>query len=363
MNLSPHLAQRYTQEHQTANQAQRLAQEIAFAPIVFQVSRLMLKYGILAQLSHAHHGLTRAQIAQAANISDYAAQVLLEASLSIGTVLTRDDRFFISKAGWFLLNDKMARVNMDFVQEICYQGLFDLDATLQSGKPEGLKVFGDWATIYEGLSSLPPTAREKWLAFDHHYSDSAFQAALNIVFAQPVQRLLDVGGNTGRWALQCVAFNPDVNVTIMDLPQQLGLMREAVRGKTGAERIHGYAANLLDEHAPFPTSFDAIWMSQFLDCFSAAEATSILRRAAQAMSDTASLFIMEPLWDRQRYETATYCLTMTSVYFTAMANGNSKIFHSADLLRCIENAGLAVAEITDGIGLGHSILRCVKAPA
>ena len=104
-------------------------------------------------------------------------------------------------------------------------------------------------------------------------------------------------------------------------------------------------------------------MSQFLDCFSAAEATSILRRAAQAMSDTASLFIMEPLWDRQRYETAAYCLTMTSVYFTAMANGNSKIFHSADLLRCIENAGLAVAEIADGIGLGHSILRCVKAPA
>ena len=363
MNLSPHLADRYTQEHQTANQAQRLAQEIAFAPIVFQVSRLMLKYGILAQLNHAHHGLTRAQIAQAANISDYAAQVLLEASLSIGTVLTRDDRFFISKAGWFLLNDKMARVNMDFVQEICYQGLFDLDATLQSGKPEGLKVFGDWATIYEGLSSLPPTAREKWLAFDHHYSDSAFQATLNIVFAQPVQRLLDVGGNTGRWALQCVAFNPDVNVTIMDLPQQLALMREAVRGKTGAERIHGYAANLLDEHAPFPAGFDAIWMSQFLDCFSNEQATRILRRAAQAMSEHASLFILEPLWDRQRYETAAYCLTLTSVYFTAMANGNSKIFHSEDLLRCIENAGLAVAEIADGIGLGHSILRCVKAPA
>ena len=79
------------------------------------------------------------------------------------------------------------------------------------------------------------------------------------------------------------------------------------------------------------------------------------------MSENTSLFIMEPLWDRQRYETAAYCLTMTSVYFTAMANGNSKIFHSADLLRCIESAGLAVAEISDGIGLGHSILRCVKA--
>ncbi|MGF6147919.1 Multifunctional cyclase-dehydratase-3-O-methyl transferase tcmN [Kingella potus] len=361
MNLSPSLSQRYSQEHFTAGEAQRLAQEIAFAPIVFQVSLLMLKYGILAQLNQAPHGLSRAEIAQAAEISDYAAQVLLEASLSIGTVLTRDNRFFISKAGWFLLKDKLAQVNMDFVQEICYQGLFDLDATLQSGKPEGLKVFGGWATIYEGLSSLPPVAQEKWLAFDHYYSDSAFQAALKTVFAQPLPKLLDVGGNTGRWALQCVAYNPDVEVTIMDLPQQLALMREAVRGKTGAERIHGHPANLLDDNTPFPTGFDAIWMSQFLDCFSNEETTSILRRAAQAMGEHTSLFILEPLWDRQRYETAAYCLTMTSVYFTAMANGNSKIFHSEDLLRCIEQAGLAVADISDDIGLGHSILRCVKA--
>ena len=79
------------------------------------------------------------------------------------------------------------------------------------------------------------------------------------------------------------------------------------------------------------------------------------------MSAHTSLYIMEPCWDRQQYETAAYCLTMTSLYFTAMANGNSKIFHSEDLIRCVEKAGLKVAEISDGIGRGHSILRCVKA--
>ena len=67
---------------------------------------------------------------------------------------------------------------------------------------------------------------------------------------------------------------------------------------------------------------------------------------------------METLWDRQRYETASYCLTQISLYFTAMANGNSKMFHSDDLIRCIENAGLEVEEIQDNIGLGHSILQC-----
>ena len=70
---------------------------------------------------------------------------------------------------------------------------------------------------------------------------------------------------------------------------------------------------------------------------------------------------MEPFWDRQRYETAAYCLTMTSLYFTAMANGNSKIYHSEDMIRCARNAGLQIERISDGLGLGHSILHCVKA--
>ncbi|WP_107878398.1 methyltransferase [Neisseria animaloris] len=361
MKLFPALEERYSADRLSAGAAQRLAQEIAFAPVVFQVSRLMVKFGILDCLNGRQEGMTLAEIAESAGLSRYAAQVLLEASLSIGTVITQNDRYLIAKAGWFLIKDRMVGVNMDFIHEVCYQGLFDLEATLLNGKPEGLKVFGNWPTIYEGLSQLPETAREKWLAFDHYYSDNSFPEALEIVFAKPVAKLLDVGGNTGRWALQCVGYNQDVEVTIMDLPQQLGLMSQAVQGKEGAERIHGHPANLLDPAVPFPEGFDAIWMSQFLDCFSEEEVTSILSRAAKSMGADTDLYIMEPFWDRQKYETAAYCLTQSSIYFTAMANGNSKFYHSEDMIRCVGDAGLKVAEIHDGLGRGHSILRCRKA--
>ncbi|OSI07912.1 C-20 methyltransferase BchU [Neisseria animaloris] len=361
MKLFPALEERYSTEQLSAEAAQRLAQEIAFAPVVFQVSRLMVKFGILDCLNGRQEGMTLAEIAESVGLSRYAAQVLLEASLSIGTVITQNDRYLITKAGWFLIKDWMVGVNMDFIHEVCYQGLFDLEATLLNGKPEGLKVFGNWPTIYEGLSQLPETAREKWLAFDHYYSDNSFPEALEIVFAKPVAKLLDVGGNTGRWALQCVGYNQGVEVTIMDLPQQLDLMRQAVQGKEGAERIHGHPANLLDPAVPFPEGFDAIWMSQFLDCFSEEEVTSILSRAAKSMGADTDLYIMEPFWDRQKYETAAYCLTQSSIYFTAMANGNSKFYHSEDMIRCVGDAGLKVAEIHDGLGRGHSILRCRKA--
>ena len=98
MKLFPSLQKRYTKERFTAVQAQRLAQEIAFGPIVFQVSRLMLKFGIFHLLSDNREGLSLEQISQNTGLSKYAAQVLLEASLTIGTVLVKDNQYKIGRA-------------------------------------------------------------------------------------------------------------------------------------------------------------------------------------------------------------------------------------------------------------------------
>ena len=350
----------YSKDQLTALQAQRLAQEIAFGPVVFQVSRLMVKFGIFKMLDDNKEGLTLEQIADKSYLTEYAAKILLESSLTIGTILHHDDKFFLSKTGWFLIHDEMAIVNMNFNHDVNYLGLYNLEGALLNGKPEGLKVFGDWPTIYEGLSSLPKQTQKSWFEFDHYYSDCSFGDALEYVFKNNPKNLLDVGGNTGRWATECVKYDNKINVTIFDLPQQIKLMKEAIKDLPQKDRIHGYGANILDEKTEIPKGFDAIWMSQFLDCFSEEEIVSILSRTAKAMSDTSKLYIMETFWDRQRFETASYCLTQISVYFTAMANGNSKMYYSNDMFECIKQAGLKVETIHDNLGLGHSIVVGVK---
>ena len=362
MNLSKSLQEKYTKETLSAREAQRAAEFIAFGPILFEVSRIMVKWGILDMLREEE--FTTEEIAQRAGCSLYASKCLLEASLSIGTVLVNPEtsRFSLSKTGWFLLNDPATRVNLDFNHDVNYEGMFRLEEALKEGKPAGLKHFGDWTTVYEGLSRLPVAAQKSWFAFDHFYSDSSFEEALHIVFTQKPKTLLDVGGNTGRWALQCVGYDADVRVTIMDLPQQLELMRAETKGKPGADRIDGFATNMLDRDNRFPTDkhYDAIWMSQFLDCFAEEEIESILVRSAEIMSRETTLYIMETLWDRQRFEPAAFCLTQTSLYFTAIANGNSKMYHSEDLIRIVEKAGLQVVNIHDNLGQGHSILEIKK---
>ena len=364
MKLFPALQKAYTKEQLSAREAQRLAEFIAWGPVVFQASRLMVKFGILDMLRDSNDGMTREEICQQTQLSDYAVKCLLEASLCIGTVLVdpATDRFTISKTGWFLINDPATRVNIDFNHDVNYEGWFHLEESLCEGRPAGLKHFGDWPTVYEGLSSLPEQVQKSWFGFDHFYSDSSFPEALEIIFKKHHTRsLYDVGGNTGKWALQCVGYDPDVEVTILDLPQQIEMMRANTAGKDGADRISGHGINLLDPQAFFPQregGLDAIWMSQFLDCFSMDEIISILTRAKSAMTADTRIYIMETLWDRQRFEPAAFCLTMTSLYFTAIANGNSKMYNTEDMEHCINAAGLEIETIHDGLGQGHSIIVC-----
>lgn len=364
MNLFPELEKKYTKDSLSAREAQRLAEFIAWGPVVFQASRIALKWGILDLIRDSKEGLTRKEICEKTNRSDYAVKCLLEASLCIGTILVNPEteRYSLSKTGWFLINDPATRVNIDFNHDVNYEGWFKLEESLANGKPEGLKHFGSWPTVYEGLSSLPPQVQKSWFGFDHFYSDSSFPDALKIIFDEHhVRTLYDVGGNTGKWALQCVGYNKESIVTVLDLPQQIAMMQENVKGKAGAERICGLGINLLDENASFPKydgELDAIWMSQFLDCFSMDEIVSILCRAKNAMSENTRIYIMETLWDRQRFEPAAFCLTMTSLYFTAIANGNSKMYNTEDMQYCIDKAGLKIEHIHDHLGQGHSIVVC-----
>ena len=360
MKLFQSESDRYTQEQLTAREAQRLAEYIAWGPVIFQVSRLMVKWGILDTLRDSLEGLTLEELKKQTALSTYELKILLEASLSIGTVLINkeNDRYTISKTGWFLLNDPATRVNIDFNHDVNYRGMFYLDEALKEGKPAGLKTLGDWPTIYEGLSKLDKQVQDSWFGFDHFYSDHSFDKALKIVFAKHPKHLMDVGGNTGRFALRCVAYDSEVQVTIVDLPGQIGMMQKNIAGKDGTSRIGGFPTNSLERDNMRPEGhWDAIWMSQFLDGFSEEEIFSILVRVSKVMTAETSLYIMETFWDRQKYEPASLCLTMTSVYFTVMANGNSKMYHSDDMFKQIDRAGLKVVATHDEIGQGHTILE------
>ncbi|MBT4522687.1 MAG: methyltransferase domain-containing protein [Halieaceae bacterium] len=342
----------------SALEAKSNAQKIAFAPIVYHATRALRDLGILALLMRENkQGMDVPSIAAELNLSNYGVAVLLEAGLGADIVYLDGKRYFLDKTGYFILKDELTRVNMNFVGDVCYSPMANLQQAIVDGEPSGLREFGQWNTIYEGLTELPEQVQKSWFEFDHFYSDAAFTQVLPIVFKKKPEHIVDVGGNTGKWSNQCLHYDDAVRMTIIDLPEQVEIVADSLSAAGYVGRFETKAIDLLEDGDEFPKHADVIWMSQFLDCFSEDEVVRILLRARKGMGPHTSLYILELFWDLQRFDAAAFSLVNTSLYFTCIANGNSKMYHSEDLKRCAKEAGLVMVKQTNDIGIGHTLLE------
>ncbi|MFO0415142.1 MAG: methyltransferase [Bacteroidota bacterium] len=317
------------------------AQKVAFGPFVFQTAHTMLELGIINLLHKGEKGQTIEEISDELKVSKYGVLVLMEMA-EIAEIVEKQEgnRYRLTKIGYFIARDEMTQINIKFTQDVCYQGLFFLKESILTGKPVGLKVFGDWKTLYEGLSSFPDHVKKAWFDFDHYYSDNSFDDALGIIFKNAPKKIFDIGGNTGKWAIASTKYNEEVRVDIFDLPGQLKLAKQNIEKIDSIkDRVSYNQIDMLDPDSEIPGGADVYWMSQFLDCFSEAEIESILLKIKKNASKEASIYIMETFIDNQKFPAATYSLVATSLYFTTMANGNSKMYTSTAMKYIIEKAG------------------------
>ncbi len=338
------------------------AQKLAFGPFYFQVMITLRKTGILKFINGRRKGVPIASIVDHFDISEYGIRTLLEAAESANIIeYLGEDIVKTTNVGSMINSDLMTEVNLNFMNDVCYDGAKHLTESILDNKPKGLKELGDWPTIYPGLSQLPEQIKKSWFEFDHYYSDNAFRHALPIVFAHQPKYIFDIGGNTGKWSFKCCHYDPEVRMKILDLPGQIKVAKANAAEKGLSDRIDYYPIDLLDTNQKIPKGADTVWMSQFLDCFSEAEILTILNNIHQAIEVDTPVIIMETFIDNQKFEAAKYSLTATSLYFTTIANGNSKMYGITHMRKIVNAAGFDITEEYPLIGDGyHTILKCVK---
>jgi len=335
------------------------AQRLAFAPVVFHALVLLRDRGILEFLKINHHtGATIEEVSKNCNISEYGARVLLESGLGSRVCILKDGKYYLTKVGYYINSDEMTRVNMNYSLDVCYKAMIHLGKAIDHEYAAGLVELGPWRTIYEGLSILPEPAKKSWFEFDHFYSDHSFKQMLPILFKYLPKQIFDIGGNTGKFSIDCCNFDPDVQMTICDLPVQLEAAEKNLSQSPFKHRIKLQQLNVLTPPYRFTEKADAIVMSQFLDCFSPKEITDVLLYSKDGINENGRVFIIETIWDRQRFEASAFCLQQTSLYFTAVANGNSKMYGHDQFSNCIKNAGYEIEEIHDNLGISHTLYIC-----
>lgn len=339
------------------------ANRLIAGPVIFQAIYVLAKHNILKLLCENKNGMTIKQIADKTDLNEYALGVLFDAALS-GQVLTvsEDGVYSITKIGYFIENDEMTKNQLGFCKYVCYEGMDKLDEAITSGKPSGLSVFNkDWETIYPHLKDLPEKAKEYWFKWDHQFSQSAFKEAIKIIDEKYKPELIyDVGGNTGKFSI-CVCQNTkDTKVKILDLPSQIKMAQENIKAHGLDDRIEFMGVDLLVDYK-LPSEADIWWMSQFLDCFAPEHILRILKSIKNSMKDNTKVCILEPIADRQKFEASAYSINAFSLYFTAIANGYSRFFSTKMLTDLIEQAGLKVEKIYDGLGISNSLFICSRA--
>ena len=356
--------------HERAPEALHKANFIALAPFIFAAAKAMRDLGFFRLLADSEKGLTKRELADKAGVTLYAASVLIDAAYRADMVCSeeeetgKDTRWILTKTGLYLATDRMTEVNLSFSADVCAEGLLSLTESLKTEKPAGLRTFSETAsTIYPLLETLPEPARTSWFDYDHFYSDHVFEEELPILRRETSFRsVCDVGGNTGKFALAAAAFDPDVHVTIADLPEQCAAAKEKIADAGLSSRIALNPCDILKSSpADLPGGIDVWWMSQFLDCFSSEQAVQILRLVRDAMEEGAVLAVNEIFGDRQRRDTAALVVDECSLYFTAIANGVSRFFNSAEFMECLAAAGFKVKSVHDALGLGHTLIIAEKA--
>ncbi|MGN1149533.1 MAG: methyltransferase [Sutterella sp.] len=339
------------------------AQKLAFAPFIFKACSAALKTGLLDAVVRADHPIPRERLAGELGLTPYAVAVMTDILKPAGVLEENEEGLTATKVGSLLVLDDMTRANFFFTDDVNYVGLSRTLESLTEGRPAGLSSFNpSWKTIYPHLPELPDAARKAWFRFDHYHSDRAYQAALDILAPLEPKHLVDIGGNTGRFTREFLLRFPQSRATLVDLPVET----EALRGRPEMagllERLSTVSIDWLTDMPLRGTEGgDLYWMSQFLDCFSPDEAVSILKRIRAVMAPGAVLAVLEPIVDEQRHQAAELSLAATSLYFTVLANGNSRFFAGAELRSLFKRAGFTVVEEHHELGISHTLF-ILKSP-
>jgi hypothetical protein len=168
---------------------------------------------------------------------------------------------------------------------------------------------------------------------------------LPVVLKNKPRLLLDIGGNTARWAILCCRHDPDVQVTIVELPGPAAVAEKNAAAAGFSGRISTFVCDLLDGETRLPSGADAVFMSQFLTAFSLSQITRVLARIHAAVTGKTDIYVLDPLLDKQRFEAASYVLRATALYFTCMANGRSSFYHSDEYIKAIEDGGFTLQSV------------------
>ena len=207
-------------------------------------------------------------------------------------------------------------------------------------------------------SSTNRAATEVWTRFTTCLTRYEAPAALEQLDLRGVANVIDLGGNTGEFALACCRRAPALRATVVDLPVvcDIGRAHIAASGGSAAARIRFWPCDMRVDTLPAPA--DLVVLKSVLHDWPDSDARSLISRARSLLRPGGRLMIFErapiALSGRPAYGLAP---DLVFLHFLRQAQ-----FY----LRVLEDVGLVDVEyrrVELEVGFHHIVARRPNGPA
>ncbi|GAB4233044.1 MAG: methyltransferase [Deltaproteobacteria bacterium] len=174
---------------------------------------------------------------------------------------------------------------------------------------------------------------------------------------RPGDRVLDLGGGPGTYALAWADACPGAEITVFDTPATLRVTRKILREKGADGRIRLAAGDFLKD--PLGGPYDFVWISQILHAYAPPDCVKLLRRANSALVRGGRVAVQEFLLSEGK--TSPPGPVFFSVHMVAVT-GDGRAYTAREITAMMKAAGFRKirAERPDPHGVG--ILRAVRSP-
>ncbi|MCI4677300.1 methyltransferase type 12 [Rhodoblastus acidophilus] len=129
------------------------------------------------------------------------------------------------------------------------------------------------------------------------------------------RRMLDVGGNSGEFALRVCRGAPRLRATVFDLPLVCEIGLEHILGEPEQDRIGFVKGDL--RHQDLPSGYDLITFKSMLHDWPARDAAAFLAKAIAALEPGGTILIFERGPLRFRDVTAPFSLIPSLLFFNS----------------------------------------------
>lgn len=225
-----------------------------------------------------------------------------------------------------------------------------------------LDCWGDWTGLEEKIRR-GRKARAREGDFQENFirgmEDNAAERAAEVALRFPLrpgERVLDLGGGPGTYAVEWARRYPGADLTVFDIPETLRVTRKILREKGALRLVRMREGDFLADSLGGP--YDFVWVSQILHAFPERDCLSLLRRVKGALRPGGRVAVQEFLLEESR--TAPPGPAFFSVHMLAVTEGG-RAYSGGEVASMLRSAGFRkiVVERPDPRGVG--IISAAKA--